>query len=212
MATSPRLKYPFVAGMGMTVYLVTANVTAAKIAAAASSRVLTISTSLVCGFAQKQKTPELGRPGGTQAPTPPPFASYGLPPFQVGRHWLSVAAPICRLGPGLTVDPGISPGHGPRTTDLGSRILDVRCQSLDPISRIQYPRSFRTRASRAVTADRELPRLKWPSQRHAHRDISLATWNGAHPAPQGCGTSVLPPVIVQGPRERVNESHVAGTR
>src|SRR2546422_9097943 len=70
MATSPRLKYPFVAGMGMTVYLVTANVTAAKIAAAASSRVLTISTSLVCGFAQKQKTPELGRPGGTQAPTP----------------------------------------------------------------------------------------------------------------------------------------------
>jgi len=54
---------------------------------------------------------------------------------------LSVAASICRLGTGLTVDPGISPGHGPRTTDLGSRILDVRCQSLesdiqDPISKI----------------------------------------------------------------------------
>src|SRR3989442_9617285 len=130
MATSPRLKYPFVAGMGMTVYLVTANVTAAKIAAAASSRVLTISTSLVCGFAQKQKTPELGRPGGTQAPTPPTFASYGLTPFQVGRHWLSVAASICRLGTGLTVDPGISPGHGPRTTELGSRNMVASCQYL----------------------------------------------------------------------------------
>src|SRR3989449_9167166 len=150
MATSPRLKYPFVAGMGMTVYLVTANVTAAKIAAAASSRVLTISTSLVCGFAQKQKTPELGRPGGTQAPTPPTFASYGLTPFQVGRHWLSVAASICRLGTGLTVDPGISPGHGPRP--------ESRWQNAERSPGCVLPSAFcfLARASRAVTADRAL--------------------------------------------------------
>src|SRR5438128_2564199 len=70
MATSPRLKYPFVAGIGMTVYLVTTNVTAAKMAAAASSRVLITSPSLVLDFAPKAKTPELGRPGGTQAPIP----------------------------------------------------------------------------------------------------------------------------------------------
>src|SRR2546422_4271807 len=71
MATSPRLKYPFVAGMGMTVYLVTANVTAAKIAAAASSRVLTISSSLVCGFAQKQKDARTRASWGHSGADPP---------------------------------------------------------------------------------------------------------------------------------------------
>src|SRR2546428_3795976 len=121
MATSPRLKYPFVAGMGMTVYLVTANVTAAKIAAAASSRVLTISTSLVCGFAQKQKTPELGRPGGTQAPTPRNLRLIRTIPSTPEFHRATAPArPIL---------------------DRGSWMLDV--SRLNPISRIQYPRSFR---------------------------------------------------------------------
>src|SRR3989454_2800867 len=133
MATSPRLRYPFVAGMGMTVYLVTANVTAAKIAAAASSRVLTISTSLVCGFAQKQKTPELGRPGGTQAPTPRNLRLIRTIPSTPEFH--RATAPERPI------------------LDRGSWMLDV--SRLNPISRIQYPRSFRTRASRAVTADRE---------------------------------------------------------
>src|SRR5712691_8638012 len=93
MATSPRLKYPFVAGMGTTVYLVTANVTAAKIAAAASSRVLTISTSLVCGFAPKQKDAQTRASwghSGADPPQPSPHTDY-------------------------TVDPGIPPGHGPGT-------------------------------------------------------------------------------------------------
>src|SRR2546426_12532488 len=88
-----------------------------------------------------KRRPNSGVLGALRRRPPATFASYGLTPFQVGRHWLSVAASICRLGTGLTVDPGISPGHGPRTTDLGSRILDVRCQSLesdiqDPISKI----------------------------------------------------------------------------
>src|SRR2546430_6712877 len=119
MATSPRLKYPFVAGIGMTVYLVTTNVTAAKMAAAASSRVLMTSPSLVLDFAPKAKdarTRASWGHSGADPPQPSPHTDY-------------------------TVDPGISPGHGPRTTDLGSRILDVRCQSLesdiqDPISKI----------------------------------------------------------------------------
>src|SRR2546425_9377329 len=133
MATSPRLKYPFVAGMGMTVYLVTANVTAAKIAAAASSRVLTISTSLVCGFAQKQKPPELGRPGATQAPPPRTLRLIRtIPPTPEFHRATAPERPIL---------------------DRGSWMLDV--SRLNPIPRIKYPRSFRTRASRAVTADRE---------------------------------------------------------
>src|SRR5256885_770250 len=79
MATSPRLKYPFVAGIGMTVYLVTTNVTAAKMAAAASSRVLITSPSLVLDFAPKAKdarTRASWGQSGADPPQPSPHTDY----------------------------------------------------------------------------------------------------------------------------------------
>src|SRR3989442_13870439 len=156
MATAPRLKYPFVAGMGMTVYLVTANVTAAKIAAAASSRVLTISSSLVCGFAQKQKDARTRASWGHSGADPPqPSPHTDLPRSKSAGTGCRLQHLSADLERGLPSTPEFHRATAPERPilDRGSWMLDV--SRLNPISRIQYPRSFRTRASRAVTADRE---------------------------------------------------------
>src|SRR2546422_11469289 len=98
MATSPRLKYPFVAGIGMTVYLVTTNVTAAKMAAAASSRVLITSPSLVLDFAPKAKDARTRASWGQSGADPPqPSPHTDLPRFKVGRMVLRSATCACRL-------------------------------------------------------------------------------------------------------------------
>src|SRR2546426_8990330 len=98
MATSPRLKYPFVAGIGMTVYLVTTNVTAAKMAAAASSRVLITSPSLVLDFAPKAKdarTRASWGQSGADPPQPSPHTDYPVPSRQVPVADRTIYQPTC---------------------------------------------------------------------------------------------------------------------
>src|SRR3989337_3174553 len=68
MTTSPRLKYPFVAGMGISVYRVTTKAKAAKIAAAARSRGFTPTTSQGDGRTALQYIPGARCPSKRQAP------------------------------------------------------------------------------------------------------------------------------------------------
>src|SRR5213594_2503166 len=151
MATSPRLKYPFVAGIGMTVYLVTTNVTAAKMAAAASSRVLITCPSLVLDFAPKAKdarTRASWGQSGADPPQPSPHTDLPRSSRQNGAAIRNLCLPTLK---GLTVDPGIPPGHGlcPERSRQNAERNDV----------CYLPTAFclLARASRAVTADRESP-------------------------------------------------------
>src|SRR3990172_3094228 len=91
MTTSPRLKYPLVAGIGITVYLVTTNVRAMKIAAAASSRALMEAPSFVMRTGTNERDARTRASSGALRRLSPPSSSHT----------------------DCTVDPGIPPGHGP---------------------------------------------------------------------------------------------------
>src|SRR5207249_2280801 len=120
-----------------------------ELAAAASSRVLITSPSLVLDFAPKAKdarTRASWGQSGADPPQPSPHTDLPRSSRQNGAAIRNLCLPTLK---GLTVDPGIPPGHGlcPERSRQNAERNDV----------CYLPTAFclLARASRAVTADRE---------------------------------------------------------
>src|SRR5207247_4977498 len=140
MATSPRLKYPFVAGIGMTVYLVTTNVTAAKMAAAASSRVLITSPSLVLDFAPKAKDARTRASWGQSGADPPQPSPHTDLPRSKSAEWCCDPQPVpADFERSLPSTPEFHRATAPERPilDCGSWMLDVSHFIRYPGSNIQ---------------------------------------------------------------------------